>query len=155
MTEVKRKNLFHNKNAGCLFCGAGDSMYIDACREWRDGGVFISIQMMCGKCNQKRGLRWKELERMRRLVCNRCSKSVSSPVPGDTVVRAWVECPECIERVSDDIVNAWFVYPLFYNVENGEVLELSWAEFRKRLGELGLRVGDEMSQSGGNWNKGD
>ena len=29
--------------------------------------------------------------------CSRCGEGVSSPVPKDTVVRAWVECPECIE----------------------------------------------------------
>lgn len=31
-----------------------------------------------------------------RLRCSRCGKSVSSPVPADTVVRAWCECPECL-----------------------------------------------------------
>jgi hypothetical protein len=33
-----------------------------------------------------------------RIWCYSCGKSVSSPVPPDTVIRAWVECPECIER---------------------------------------------------------
>jgi hypothetical protein len=32
-----------------------------------------------------------------RLRCNRCGKELSTPIPEDTVVRAWIECPECIE----------------------------------------------------------
>jgi hypothetical protein len=27
-----------------------------------------------------------------------CGKSVSTEVPDGTIVRAWVECPECIEK---------------------------------------------------------
>ena len=42
------------------------------------------------------------------LVCNSCGKTVSTgffPVPTDTpdkgiIIRAWVECPECIEKKS-------------------------------------------------------
>ncbi len=33
-----------------------------------------------------------------RLTCNRCGKSVSNEMPDDTVVRAWIECPECIAK---------------------------------------------------------
>ncbi len=33
-----------------------------------------------------------------RILCMQCGKSVSTPVPKDTIVRAWVECPECIEK---------------------------------------------------------
>ena len=33
-----------------------------------------------------------------RICCMKCGKSVSSPVPKDTIVRAWVECPECLEK---------------------------------------------------------
>ena len=33
--------------------------------------------------------------------CSRCGKRVSSPVPLDIIVRAWVECPECIEKQPD------------------------------------------------------
>jgi RNA polymerase-binding transcription factor DksA len=32
-----------------------------------------------------------------RVCCSRCGKSVSSPLPLPVIVRAWVECPECIE----------------------------------------------------------
>ena len=35
-----------------------------------------------------------------RIRCSRCGKSVSTPVPAETVVRAWVECPECIEQTA-------------------------------------------------------
>jgi DNA-directed RNA polymerase subunit RPC12/RpoP len=33
-----------------------------------------------------------------RIWCMQCGKSVSTPVPKGTVVRAYVECPECIEK---------------------------------------------------------
>ncbi len=33
-----------------------------------------------------------------RIHCDNCGKSVSTPVPKDTLVRAWVQCPECIEK---------------------------------------------------------
>lgn len=32
------------------------------------------------------------------LSCTRCGKPVSSPVPEATVVRGFIECPECIEK---------------------------------------------------------
>ena len=32
-----------------------------------------------------------------RLHCNICGKIVSSEVPENITVRAWLECPECIE----------------------------------------------------------
>jgi hypothetical protein len=37
-------------------------------------------------------------EHEERIRCMNCGKSVSTPVPKDTLVRAWVECPECIEK---------------------------------------------------------
>jgi hypothetical protein len=33
-----------------------------------------------------------------RLTCNNCGKIVSTEVPDNTVVRACLECPECIEK---------------------------------------------------------
>ena len=33
-----------------------------------------------------------------RIKCNVCGKSVSTEVPDETVIRAWVSCPECIEK---------------------------------------------------------
>jgi len=30
--------------------------------------------------------------------CSRCGKMVSSPVPAGTIVRAFIECPECVEK---------------------------------------------------------
>lgn len=32
-----------------------------------------------------------------RIRCLQCGKSVSTEVPEDTVIRAWIECPECTE----------------------------------------------------------
>lgn len=33
-----------------------------------------------------------------KIVCNRCNKEVSTEVPDDTVLKAWVECPECSKK---------------------------------------------------------
>lgn len=43
-----------------------------------------------------------------RIHCSRCGKSVSTEVPHDTVIRAWVECPECIgkDTVQNDLLAA-------------------------------------------------
>lgn len=40
------------------------------------------------------------------LRCWRCGKSVSTPVPADTVVRACIECPECAANEAPAPVNA-------------------------------------------------
>ena len=42
-----------------------------------------------------------------RIRCNVCGKPVSTEVPNHTVIRGWVECPECVEsgempKVCDD-----------------------------------------------------
>ena len=36
------------------------------------------------------------------LRCNRCGKPVSTLVPTETIVRAWIECPECIAKGPND-----------------------------------------------------
>lgn len=28
--------------------------------------------------------------------CSRCGAAVSNPLPVEVIVRAWVECPECV-----------------------------------------------------------
>ena len=33
-----------------------------------------------------------------KILCNNCGKKVSTEVPPGTVIRAYVECPECIEK---------------------------------------------------------
>ena len=33
-----------------------------------------------------------------RIHCNECGKVVSTDVPKETIIRAWVECPECTEK---------------------------------------------------------
>ena len=40
-----------------------------------------------------------------RIKCNLCSKPVSSEVPENTVMRAWVECPECGMRTGEEVYN--------------------------------------------------
>lgn len=33
------------------------------------------------------------------LKCSDCGAQVSSQVPANTVVRAWIQCPECLEEM--------------------------------------------------------
>ncbi len=47
-------------------------------------------------------LRYAANDHEYRLGCATCGKSVSTAVPHDTVVRAYIECPECIEQRSKE-----------------------------------------------------
>jgi len=38
--------------------------------------------------------------------CSKCGKPVCGPLAHDVVVRAWVECPECIKAEGDLVANA-------------------------------------------------
>lgn len=38
---------------------------------------------------------------MRHILCNRCGGPVSNLVPDETVVQAWIVCPECAEKEKD------------------------------------------------------
>ena len=40
-----------------------------------------------------------------RLTCFECGKSVSTEVPDDTTVRAWLICPECVELADETALN--------------------------------------------------
>jgi len=42
---------------------------------------------------------WKKPKTMH-LYCNSCGSVVSTEVPKDTVIRAWIECPECVDAES-------------------------------------------------------
>lgn len=42
---------------------------------------------------------------MENIYCCKCGKSVSSQVPDNTIVRAWVECPECVEKQSEQPID--------------------------------------------------
>lgn len=33
-----------------------------------------------------------------RICCSSCGKTVSTEVPDGTIIRAYIECPECIEK---------------------------------------------------------
>jgi len=37
-----------------------------------------------------------------RIHCSNCGKSVSTPVPLGTLVRAFIQCPECIEKEDEE-----------------------------------------------------
>lgn len=43
--------------------------------------------------------------------CSKCGKRVSNEVPEDLVVRAWIECPECIESSGEEgLASGWTQY---------------------------------------------
>jgi hypothetical protein len=42
------------------------------------------------------------------IKCYECGDPVSSPVPKGTVIRAYVLCPECLEKIPDEIANQFF-----------------------------------------------
>ncbi len=56
---------------------------VEALDHWLTGGGFLPQ-------------RWTDARG--RINCSRCGKSVSTVVPTETIVRAWVECPECMEK---------------------------------------------------------
>ena len=33
-----------------------------------------------------------------RIRCSQCGEVVSTEVPDETVIRAWIECPECARK---------------------------------------------------------
>lgn len=42
------------------------------------------------------------------IKCYECGESASSPVPKGTIVRAYVLCPECLEKIPEEIANKFF-----------------------------------------------
>ncbi len=51
---------------------------------------------------QKKYNQMKDKSTTKQICCDVCGKVVSTPVPTDTIIRAWVECPECIEKTMAD-----------------------------------------------------
>ncbi len=49
-----------------------------------------------------------------RLHCSKCGKTVSTDVADETIVRAWIECPECIQEgvsmEAEERMLKWFNY---------------------------------------------
>lgn len=50
------------------------------------------------------------MEPTRHLECCECGQNATSPVPANTMVRAYILCPECLEQIPDDIANAFFFH---------------------------------------------
>ena len=44
---------------------------------------------------------------MERINCSTCGKAVSTEVPDGTTVRAFIQCPECIEREAKSSTSIW------------------------------------------------
>ena len=65
-----------------------------------------------------------------RLRCSRCGVALSTEVPEGTLVRAWIECPECIMK--EDIWEKEFEGKLdfdcidYFGVENKELGHIVW-----------------------------
>jgi len=52
-----------------------------------------------------------------RIPCNVCGKAISTEIPNDSIIRAWVECPECIQeekeaRLKEDRIKQAFSLPI-------------------------------------------
>ncbi len=63
---------------------------------------------ICAECAARKGVKRGAVH------CSRCGKRVSNQVVEELVVRAWVECPECIKRgqnsnlqVSENMHSFW------------------------------------------------
>jgi len=76
----------------------------------------------------------------KKLMCWKCHKVVSTPVPGDTLIRGTVECPECVEStvepdksLSDAIRSKMRAEPAFPTVPRSVVM--GWAERVQALEE--------------------
>jgi len=41
-------------------------------------------------------------QKLERIHCSMCGKSVSTPISRGTEVRAYIKCPECIEKEEDE-----------------------------------------------------
>lgn len=37
-----------------------------------------------------------------KILCNLCGKIVSTEIPDNTLIRAWIECPECCALGEDE-----------------------------------------------------
>ena len=45
------------------------------------------------------------------IQCTKCGKAVSTAVPESTLVRAWVECPECVAKTPQSVISE-SIHPL-------------------------------------------
>lgn len=79
---------------------------------------------------------------MEHIRCSRCGSEVSSPVPDGTLVRAWVECPECVAKNSqhkekDKPILSTTVHPLTCGGKRHDEAHVAYqAEHGGDLGEL-------------------
>lgn len=61
---------------------------------------------------------------MRHLLCNRCGGAVSNLVPDETVLKAFVMCPDCVAKEKEshyevrqnEKTGVWGIYVQPYNV---------------------------------------
>ena len=51
------------------------------------------------------------------LRCNSCGKQISNQLPDDTIVRGWIECPECIKKQKADDI---FIQHIQNHLLNGQ-----------------------------------
>jgi DNA-directed RNA polymerase subunit RPC12/RpoP len=76
----KDKRLSYNEEFGFYFFKASDALAQE----------FIRLQENKSKSSS--------------VHCSRCGKSVSNTVEGELYVRAFVECPECVEKQYDPVI---------------------------------------------------
>lgn len=79
--------------------------------EWKQ--LARAVNVAIGECSGAQVDEWEALrkkigddgekmvEKTMQLRCNVCGEIVSTPVSLDTVVRAWIQCPECAAKEKD------------------------------------------------------
>lgn len=89
-----------------------------------------------------------------RITCSACGKSVSTPVPAGTLVRAWVQCPECVEAEEVSEEQCWDCTVLGGTCPDCSAaraegfrlgLEAAAAEFEARFVPRGHDASDDIS----------
>lgn len=74
---------------------------VEAVKHLRDVANQTTLELVT--LQQQVGLRAKEEAGPTRLWCTGCGKSVSTPVPKGTLVRAHIRCPECIGAEAEEL----------------------------------------------------
>jgi hypothetical protein len=53
-----------------------------------------------------------------KILCNGCGRSGSTDIPNDTIIRAWVECPECIDKKRSKVERLFNMIQKFHEIWN-------------------------------------
>jgi hypothetical protein len=65
------------------------------CSRWGLGKQYIDATLRLIE-SQPEKIEWSQIH------CSNCGQAVSSKVPKGTVVRAWIECEDCVKKEKDE-----------------------------------------------------